>query len=117
MAVVINRPTTSAEAIKALNTAANVAGVKVALTGEVAEKLEKRLVSLAKNQPATAFGLLVYLDDLQQQGRLTFADAGRIPSAGAAQKNALNSLVTSAKTVLNSNATISDDLKQDLLMR
>lgn len=117
MTVVTNRPSTSAEAIKALNTAANVSDVKVALTGDVAEKLQKRLVTLAKNQPATAFGLLVYLDDLQKQGRLTFADAGRIPSAGAAQKNALASLVTEAKAVLNRNATVSDDLKQDLLMR
>lgn len=114
---IINRPKTTAEAIKAIHTTANVADAKVALTGDVAEKLEKRLVTLAKNQPATAFGLLVYLDDLQKQGRLNFAEAGTVPSAAAAQKNALSNLVTNAKAVLNSNAVITDDFKQDLMMR
>lgn len=113
----IRKPSLANEAIKQINTASTNAKAKVSLTGKTAEALGNRLEKLAHSQPALAYGLIVYMHELKEGGRLNFKDAGRIPSPSSAQGNAWAHMVDGAKIVLNANALISDDMKVDLIAK
>lgn len=109
--------TLATNAIKQINRAVNDGSVTVSFNAKTADAFQSKLSSLAKTQPSAAFGLLMYMHELKENGRLTFPNAGSIPSAGAAQSNAYAAMTNPAKDVLMSNDMISDNLKQDMMAR
>ena len=109
--------TLATAAIKQINLAVNDGAVTVSINSKTADAFKSKLSTLAKSQPSAAFGLLMYMHELKENGRLTFPNAGNIPNASSAQGNAYAAMTNDAKDVLMNNDMISDNMKQDMVAR
>ena len=87
----------------------------IALTRDVAQALQKKLVALAKKDPPKASGLVDLMEELNKKGLVLLNyNTGTMPWGN---NNEWSMMMNAVKTVLNNNAVSFDDKPLSPLMR